>query len=129
MVGLKRRSMEPIRVYHASFPEDAVFLDFLSLEELKSLGDKNHPVFEDADSSFVVDDNTVYRYLKPDAFPKVMKTEHLEVNPDSVSVKLELTQEQLFNFARKEQLLIFETADGWWIPSSICMYAKKGSMK
>jgi hypothetical protein len=98
-----------------------------SLQELEELKDSKELLFETESDYFFVRIFSVFRVNKPETLPRILKVESLEVNPDSYGVKVRLTKDKLFDFARKEQLFIFETGDSYIIPSSICMFAKKES--
>lgn len=67
-----------------------------------------------------------FHYSKPGP-PKIMVVEKLELNPDSFSCKVELSQKTLFDFAKKRALFVFETDEGYYLPSSeLVFFSKKG---
>jgi len=115
----------PIKVSSVSFSENTTFYYLRTLEELYALCSKNQPMFETESDYFVVKDFSVFRYIKPKTLPKILKVQSLELNPDYYGVKVGLSQNELFAFAKREQLFIFETEDSYIIPSAIVMFAKK----
>jgi hypothetical protein len=124
---LNRNKNRKIKIANVSFSLESTFYYMNSLQELEGLLEKNQPMFETDDGYFMVKGFSVFRYVKPETQPRILKAESLELNPDAYGVKVRLTKDKLFDFARKEQLFIFETGDSYIIPSSICMFAKKES--
>jgi len=114
-----------VKVASVSFSLESTFYYMNSLQELEELMDKKQPLFESDNDYFIVNGFNVFRYVKPETQPRILKVEKLELNPDYYGVKAELTKTQLFEFAKKELIFIFETEDSYIIPSTICLFAKK----
>ena len=119
------RNKKIIKIANVSFCPEMTFYYLSSLPELEALKDSKHPLFESENDFFVVDGFSVFRFVKPETLPRILKVKSLELNPDYYGVKVELSLAQLFDFARKEQLFIFESGDAYYIPSSIMMFALK----
>jgi len=122
---LNRNKNRRIRVSGASFSMESTFYYLNTLEELEGLLEKHQPMSESDTDFFIVKGFSVFRYVKPDTVPRILKVESLELNPDLFPTKVQLTKDNLFDFARKEQLFIFETEDGFYLPGSVCMFALK----
>lgn len=90
--------------------------------------EQDHILLETPNELFAIDQKgeVAYRYTKPKAQPRIIKVRNLELSPDSFSIKAELSQPGLFEFAKRQCLYLFETDDGFYIPSdSVVFYAKK----
>jgi hypothetical protein len=122
---LNRNKNRRIRVSGASFSLESTFYYMSSLEELEGLLERNQPMFESDTDFFLVKGFSVFRFVKPETLPRILKVESLTVNPDAYSVKIELSKAELFSFAQKEQLYLFETNDSYVLPSSLYMFAMK----
>ncbi|MCJ7635406.1 hypothetical protein MUP77_23830 [Candidatus Bathyarchaeota archaeon] len=116
-----------IKVAGVSFSLESTFYYLNSLKELEDLMEKRQPMFESDTDFFMVKGFSVFRFLKPESAPRILKVESLTVNPDAYAVKVELTKDRLFDFARRESLFIFETSDSYVMPSSLYLFAKKES--
>ena len=114
-----------VKVASVSFSLESTFYYMNSLQELEELMDKKQLLFESDNDYFIVNGFNVFRYVKPETQPRILRVESLELNPDAYAVKVELNKDKLFDFARREQLFIFECGDTYYLPSSIMMFAKK----
>jgi len=121
MVGKNRR----IKVQAVSFSMESTFYYMETLKELEGLLERNQPLFESDCDYFAVKGFSVFRFVKPETLPRILKVESLTVNPDAYAVKVELTKDRLFDFARREGLFIFETSDSYVMPSSLYLFAMK----
>ncbi len=114
-----------IKVQGVSFSMESTFYYMNSLPELEGLLERNMPIFESDNDFFIVKAFSVFRFVKPESAPRILKVQKLEVNPDAYAVKVQLSREALFDFARRESLFIFETEDCYVLPSSIYLFALK----
>ena len=114
-----------VKITNVSFSENMSFYYLNSLEDLESLCSEDQRLFESPSDYFIVDGFQVFRFVKPETQPRVLRVENIELNPDYYGVKAQLSQAQLFDFAKREQIFIFETEDSYVIPSTICLFAKK----
>jgi len=118
-----------VKVASVSFSLESTFYYMNSLQELEELMDKKQLLFESDNDYFIVNGFNVFRYVKPETQPRILRVESLELNPDAYAVKVELSKDKLFDFARREQLFIFECGDTYYLPSAIMMFAKKGEVR
>ena len=121
VLGKNRR----IKVQGVSFSMESTFYYMETLKELEGLLERNQPLFESDCDYFAVKGFSVFRFVKPESAPRILKVESLTVNPDAYAVKVELTKDRLFDFARREGLFVFETSDSYVMPSSLYLFAKK----
>lgn len=121
VLGKNRR----IKVAGVSFSLESTFYYLNSLKELEDLMEKRQPMFESDTDFFMVKGFSVFRFLKPESAPRILKVESLTVNPDAYAVKVQLSSEALFDFAKRESLFILETEDCYVLPSSIYLFALK----
>jgi len=117
--------LKKIKVAGVSFSLESTFYYLPSLKELEDLLEKHQPMFESENDYFLVKGFSVFRFVKPESAPRILHVQSLTVNPDAYAVKVELTRDELFDFARREQLFIFEAQDCYVLPSSIYMFAVK----
>jgi len=69
--------------------------------------------------------NVAFHYSKPGP-AKTLKVQKLEVSPDNVAVKAEITEETIIQIAKRMNLMLFETSDGFYLPSSdMVFFARK----
>jgi len=120
-LGKNRR----IKVQGVSFSMESTFYYMETLKELEGLLERNQPLFESDCDYFAVKGFSVFRFVKPESAPRILHVQSLTLNPDAYAVKIELSKAELFSFARKEQLYLFETNDSYVLPSSLYMFAKK----
>ena len=114
-----------VKVANVSFASEMTFYYLDSLRELEELRDSKELLFESETDFFIVRAFNVFRVVKPQTMPRILECKSLELNPDAYAVKVELSRDKLFDFARREQLFIFECGDTYYLPSSIMMFAKK----
>lgn len=114
-----------IRIERIDLPYDLVLSDVKTLEDLEQLCRHGESLLESDTDYYLVRGFMAYRFSKPEAKPRIIKAQQLELNPDAYRVKVELTLEQLFAFAKIERLFLFETEDGYYIPSDTILFAKK----
>jgi hypothetical protein len=119
-----------IRIVRIDLPLEYVVSDVENVEQLEELrGSANQSFLESDSDIFLIKPGIVYRYQKPEALPRIIPVEKLELNPDRYSAKIQLSPEQLMAFARRERLFLFETKDGFFIPSDTILYAEKKKAK
>jgi hypothetical protein len=123
---MNNKTVEIIKIKRLDVPLEYVISDVDSLDELVWLRGKNQPIFESESDFFLVNEHMVFRYLKPDAKPRILKAQKVELNPDHFSAKIELTVEELFKFAKNERTFLLESSDCYIIPSDTVMFAYKG---
>ena len=117
-----------IKVQNVILPEDLPAV-LVPREILLSLAGK-HKVFETPTGlTFISSEDIVYRSVRPNGKPKIIQVQRVEINPDSVSCKVNLSVEKLFKLAMNERLIIFETDTEYVIPSGMFFVAKKKRSK
>jgi len=89
------------------------------------LRESNQPLFESENDIYLIKGKFVFRYVKPDSKPRIMRVESLQLNPDHYSAKIELSLKDLTAFANRERLCLFETEDGFYLPGECVIYASK----
>jgi hypothetical protein len=124
---LGRKQRQPIKVQWCEVPGDITISDVESLTRLYELADKNQLFLETDTEYFLLDQkgHVCFRYVKPDSKPRIIHATTLEMNPDRFTGKVELSEAELFQFAKKESLFLFETQDSFVIPSDVMFWAKK----
>jgi hypothetical protein len=100
-----------------------------SLQKLCELQKPNECLLETPNDFFLLKENVAFRFIKKEAKPRIFHVKEISINPDSCSVKVELSPEELLNFAITERVPIFETNTEFLIPSEIYLFAKKGDLK
>jgi hypothetical protein len=126
-VVLNFRKLNRIKVENVELPLDMIECDVDSKDKLETIR-HGQILIETPNDFYLVSSkgNMAFHYSKPGP-PKIMAVEKLELNPDSFSYKVELSQKTLFDFAKKEGLFIFETDEGYYLPSSeLVFFSKKG---
>ena len=86
---------------------------------------ENKTVFETPQDFTFITEDEIFRSIKPDGKPRIIKVEHLELNVDHTTCSVRLTVSQLFQLALREKLWIFETSDMFVSPAGITFLAKK----
>jgi hypothetical protein len=100
-------------------------LNVSSLDRLTELRDPNEPLLETPNDFFLLKHDVAFRFVKPSAKPKTFHAKEIFINPDSYSVKVELSSEELLSFAITERVPVFETSAEFLIPAEIYLFAKK----
>jgi hypothetical protein len=112
------RKPKHVKVDNIELPSDVILSDVDSLEKLNNI-QNGQVILETEKDLYLLDkEGMAFRYAKPNCLPQIMKCEKIEVHPDHFSVKVQLSQDALFEFARKQSLILFETNDGFYVPSS-----------
>jgi len=118
-----------IHVDAIEFPEDTIITSVSSQDEFDRLR-KNQTTLETETDLFLIQkEGLVYRFMKPNVPPRIIRVEKLELNPDHYGVRLQLSVEQLFEFCRRERLWLFETSDSYILPGETILYAQKQKEK
>jgi hypothetical protein len=120
-----KQPIQNIRIARVDLPLEFVITDVENAKQLEELREPNQPLFESDQDIFLIKPGIAYRFQKPNSRPRIVTVKKLELNPDRYSAKIELSLEELFAFARRERLFLFETQDGFYIPSEVVMYAVK----
>lgn len=109
------------------YPED--FTEFLvPMKTLREVA--KNKVYETPRESFVIIEDHVYRSLKADAKPVILKTDSLHLHANYGKVKAQVSQETIFQFANENSLTLFETPDSFVLPSErMMLIAKKEKEK
>ena len=124
---LNFRKLNRIKVENVELPLDMIECDVDSKDKLETIR-HGQILIETPNDFYLVSSkgNMAFHYSKPGP-PKIMAVEKLELNPDSFSCKVELSQKTLFDFAKKRALFVFETDEGYYLPSSeLVFFSKKG---
>lgn len=123
----KPKRHSPIKVENITYEDLPEVL--VPRETLLKLAGK-HKVFETPTGlTFISSEDIAYRSVKSNGKPRIIQVERVEVNPDSVACKVNLTVEKLFELAMRERLLVFETDTEYVIPSGMFFVAKKKGLK
>jgi len=114
-----------IRITRADFPDTATLFDLDSMEQLEALRNKEAFIESEYDIFLVKKPNIIFRYTKPNT-PKIISAKDISINPDSCSVKVELTEHDLLDFCKREHLFCFQRENELVLAlGEIIMFAKK----
>ncbi len=97
-----------VKVESIDFSDFVSILNMPSLESLTDLLDRDDFLLETESDYFLVKESVAYRFCKPEAKPKILKTSEIIINPDSFNAKITLTPEELLDFALKERIPVFD---------------------
>lgn len=124
-MGLNFRKMNRLKVENVELPFDIIECDVDSAEELETLR-HGQTLIETKSDLYLISKNgdMAFHYSKPGP-PMTMKTEKLELNPDHFACSVQLSQKTLFDFAKKRALFVFETDEGYYLPSSELVFFSK----
>jgi len=118
-----------IKVEGIEFSDSLNILNVDSLQRLTELQARGEFLLETPEGVYLLKPGVAFRYLKPEAKPKILKAMEIIVNPDAASFKVTLNPQELLSFALKERIPVFETETEYIIPSDVMLIAKKGSGK
>ena len=114
-----------IRVSSVDLGSYISILSVDSFDKLKGLQTGNEMILE-TDTAFVLlKEDLAFRFLKPQAKPKILRAEELLINPDASRVKATLSSEVLLAFAVQIDVPVFETPTEYIIPGDITLVAAK----
>lgn len=122
---LVRKRIKPIQAEFIELPSEMVISQVDSLERFKAIDKHGQICIETPNEVYVLKGPVAFRYEKPSAKPHIINVESLELNPDHFTLKVTLTKDQLFSFARRQQIILFEAADGYYIPNGEVIFQAK----
>lgn len=99
-------------------PSDMIITD---VESPKILDQIRGLLFDTPTELCLFSKGVCFRFNKP-SLPRIIKVEKLELNPDYYPAKIEMKQQDLFNFARKQALDVLETSEGYYIVSNTLVF-------
>ena len=114
-----------IRIEGIELSDFVNILNMPTLESLTALQSRNDYLLETENDYFLLKHDVVFRFVKPRAKPRILKTSEIIINPDSFNAKVTLSSEELLDFALMERIPVFETKNQFIIPSSIMLVAEK----
>lgn len=120
-----------LKVESVDLHSDMIISEVDSPEKLKEL-DPKHLFIETPEAFFAIlpKEDVVFRYTKLSSLPRIIKVEKLELSPDAYSMKAELSQHALFEFAKRYGFSLLETSDAFYIyGEGAVFYAKKESQE
>lgn len=123
MVSLFKRKKQTIHVASVEIPVDWAICE-LDNEQIKQV-DGVHVETPDFTFAFDAENDLIYRAMKSTARPKIVQVSSMQINQDSFTAQVELSEKELFEFAMRENLLVFELPTEWVIPAGVFMKAAK----
>ena len=110
-----RKKRMILQVEDVELPLNMAILDINSKAQLESL-QHGEVLIETPKEFYLINSkgDTAFHFCKP-GLPEILKVEKLELNPDSFSAKVELTQQSLFDLAKKRSMYVFEDVNGWYV--------------
>jgi hypothetical protein len=114
-----------IRISSLDLAYEMNVLNIDSLEKLNAIQNKKDLLLETDQEFFVLRENVAFRCLKPNAMPKMLKVQTIEINPDAFSTKIQVEPEDLLRFAVKNNALVLETTEQYLLPTEIFIFANK----
>ena len=88
---------------------------------------KHGKIYETPSAFFFLDpeEDVVYRAIKPDGTPRVIKVKRIEINYDSFVSKITLSVKELFDLAKHQKYWIFETEEKFIVTAGMIFEAPK----
>jgi hypothetical protein len=98
-----------------------------SLEELKAIRKPTELIYETPRDFFILrdDEGCAYRVIKQPPQPIILKVSELSISPDSTHISVKLSISDLFQFAVRSSVIIFETSDKLFALGEPLLYADK----
>jgi len=121
-----KRNIQPLKVTRVDIPYEYVLSDVQDRNILELMCKGKENVFlETEEALYLLGSSSVFRFIKPEGLPLIIPAENLEISPDHVQAKIQLSKETLFAFAKRERVFLFETNSEFCIPGETFMFAKK----
>lgn len=122
---MKKKTEQILRVKRVDLPDNMIVWDVNDLDSLLGMRDKDEMLLETDQDIFLLKQLGLIRYSKPEGKPQIVKIQNLSLNRDRYDCFVELTEQDLFNFAKTMRLIVLEAEDGFYIPSSTFFHAEK----